>query len=83
MSKTIKTLMLITVLVLSTLLLTSSCSNMKDNSEISTLQKQLEDVNASVSAKESRIRELTEVIDNLTQEVDRITTQNENLEKKL
>lgn len=83
MSKTIKTLMLITVLVLSTLLLTSSCSNMKDNSEISTLQKQLEDVNASVSAKESRIRELTEVIDNLTQEVDRITTQNENLEKKI
>jgi len=47
------------------------------------MQNQLEDANASVRAKESRIRELTEVIDNLTQEVDRITTQNENLEKEI
>lgn len=71
------------VVSISLLLLTSSCSNLKDNSEISTMQNQLEDANASVRAKESRIRELTEVIDNLTQEVDRITTQNENLEKEI
>lgn len=43
------------VVGISLLLLTSSCSNMKYNSEISTLQKQLEDVNANVGAKDGRV----------------------------
>jgi len=81
---------------LSLLLLTTGCSKLKDKnkpsilptstsdweSELSTLQKQLQDANATISAKERKIRELTDEIANLTQQVDNLITLNENMEEQ-